>query len=139
MSTNPFSEENSTHDQFLLQLHVSAMVPLAILEIQQRGGPDDLDYERVRSYVSELGAKGDAILYPSKPKGKSAEMVSKLVEAIAVLAFQPGGFKVFGLFYNVSGIPEDEHSHPNGSAPSLANAMDRLPHLQKTTEEEYIK
>lgn len=116
MSKDPFAEQ-STQEQFLLKIHLSAMVPIALMELKQRGGPDDLDYERVRSYATELGAKGDAILYPVKAKGQSAEMVSKLVEAIAVLAFLPGGITIFGMHFNASGIPKEQPENIFGASP----------------------
>lgn len=110
---NITNQGNISQEEFLLRTHLSAMVPIAMMELQAKGGPDDLDFERVRTYTTEIGAKGDAILYPVKTRGQSAEMVTKLVEAIAVLAFAPGGINIFGMHFNASGIPTSDN--PNGA------------------------
>jgi hypothetical protein len=98
-------------NRFLLELHLQACVPLRIWDIKRRGGPLDSDVERVQGYVeptdpvsedglggvnSLLCAGAEAILFRTE-KGKSAEWVSKLVDALAVLSFCPGGCSFLGM------------------------------------------
>ena len=75
---------------------LEAAVPLRILDLQSRGGPTDSDYERARAFSAILCEKGDQILYASKKPGYTAYLFNELVQAIAVMAFQPAGIRVFG-------------------------------------------
>ena len=83
-------------DNTLLQTHLSMAVPLLIAEIQAAGGPTTEMLQKVSSYSRDMGAHGDAILFYQKDK--TAEMINKLVEAIA---FVPGGITIFGLHFEV--------------------------------------
>lgn len=67
-------------------------VPLALFELKERGGPTDEDIEEARKFVDELAEHGDMLLFVPDGAGKLA---SKLARAIAVLAYQPGGIRVF--------------------------------------------
>ncbi len=80
----------------LLSLSLDAAVPLHILYLQLQGGPSDSDVERARAFSAILCAKGDELLYRSKKPGYTATLFNDLAEAIAVMAFQPAGIKVFG-------------------------------------------
>jgi len=73
---------------------VGAFVPLRIAELEAQGGPTDDDRTRVQSYVPEFGARGESLLY--RIDGVTGPMAGKLIDAIAVLAFQPGGIRIFG-------------------------------------------
>ncbi|MFH1486630.1 MAG: hypothetical protein ABIH46_11210 [Chloroflexota bacterium] len=77
-----------------LLLFVSTFVPLRIADLQQHGGANDADFDRARAFVSDLCEHGDALLY--REKGRTGEMAGRLVDAIAVLAFLPGGITIFG-------------------------------------------
>ncbi len=77
-----------------LPLFVATFVPLRILEIQQAGGATDADFKRARTFVPDLCEHGDALLYHEKRR--TGEMAGRLVDAIAVLAFVPGGVTMFG-------------------------------------------
>jgi hypothetical protein len=81
-----------------LPIALSAAVPLRIIELQQRGGPDDADYDFARSFGRELAEKADRLLYRGKP-GESADLFNKLARAVAILAFCPGGVTIFGQKY----------------------------------------
>lgn len=79
-------------------LHVSLLtaVPLYILEIKEKGGPDEADYKAAREASNALGERGDVLLFGgSKHKGEIAELFNSLAHAIAVLAFCPGGVTIF--------------------------------------------
>lgn len=84
-----------TADQ-LLPLTLSVAVPLRVVEYQRRGGPTDADRERVREFASVLGAKGDILQFGGGKPGEVAEVFNGLADALAVLAFQPGGVHAFG-------------------------------------------
>ena len=78
----------------LLTLEVG--VPLRAHEIKSRNGPSDFDLQRCREFAPILGSKGDSILYPSKTKGETADLMAQLIDAIAVLACMPGGVTFLG-------------------------------------------
>ncbi len=44
--------------------------------------------------------KGDVILYKSEKRGETAAAFNALAKGIAVLAYQPGGVRVFGRSFN---------------------------------------
>ena len=83
-------------DDFLIGLTLQTGVPLRIMEMEARGGPSDLDLNFAREYSSVLGSKGDVLLFGSKKKGECAELMNGLIRAVAVLAFCPGGVRLFG-------------------------------------------
>lgn len=122
MSTNN-DDINAT--QFLIATHLSATVPFLIWELKAKGGPSEQDYDRVRPYALEFGAHGDNLLFQSKKRGETADVMNKLVEAMAVMAFVPGGVKAFGLYYNASGIPaRPGATTEEDGRPHLADCMD---------------
>ena len=94
--------------QHLLATALDCAVPLRILEIKQRGGPDDVDFQRAREVGSLLGEKGDLLMFPGKKKGESARVFNEMAFGLAVLAFCPGGVKVFGRHWEAQ---EEEVSH----------------------------
>jgi hypothetical protein len=123
MSTQHENYVNSTH--LLMKTHLSAMVPFLIWELKAQGGPTEQDYERVRDYATIFGAQGDQLLFQSKTRGQTADLMNKLVEAMAVMAFVPGGVKAFGLYFNASGIPAQPGAAPEEEGhPRLADCMD---------------
>lgn len=65
-------------------------VSLAIAEYQRKGGPKDYDFAHIQNY----GPFSEATMF--KVKGESRREVAKLVNAIAVMAFVPGGITIFG-------------------------------------------
>jgi len=79
----------------LLSDTLQLAVPLRIDELRRAGGPRSTDFEEARAFVPDLCAKGDLILYKSKKKGETAALFNRLVRAIAVLAFVPGGVRLF--------------------------------------------
>lgn len=79
---------------------VGAFVPLLIKEWEQVGGPDEyetkLAMDRFRKILEmEDGAEGGVELLYSIP-GKTDKAMSALLQALAVMAFIPGGITVFG-------------------------------------------
>jgi hypothetical protein len=82
-----------------LPMFLQATVPLRIAELAEAGGATEDDIARVKGYASDFGTDGDALLFPRE--GKTAEMAGKLVDALAVLAFQPGGVRFAELHFVV--------------------------------------
>lgn len=76
----------------LLRCHLSAFVPLAIQEYLL--GQRSLVLPR-HDLAQVIAAHGDAILY--RVPGQTARAVSALVEAVAILAFCPGGVTLAAL------------------------------------------
>jgi hypothetical protein len=97
---NEWVDENERNawTKELLQLHLDTFVPLRVREILESGGVDSLMFERARGLAIEIGSHGDAILF--SVKRKTSEMMGKLVEAVAVLSFAPGGITIFGLHFD---------------------------------------
>jgi len=79
-----------------LRLVLEVGVPLRAHEIKSRNGPSDFDLRRCREFASVLGSKGDVLQYGSKKKGEAADMMARLIDAIAVLACMPGGVTFLG-------------------------------------------
>lgn len=76
---------------------VSAAVPLRILAIlQEYGEPTDRHWEETRAINDWLGEKGDLLLFKSDKKGETASLANAFAQAIACLAFVPGGIEIFG-------------------------------------------
>ena len=84
----------------LMRLHLEVAVPLAIHDLLQIGGPSDWHFSRAREYAWDIGEGGDALLY--RVKGKTSEMMGKLIEGLAILAFCPGGVDFLGLHFEAS-------------------------------------
>ncbi|GAB4458672.1 MAG: hypothetical protein Kow0031_39010 [Anaerolineae bacterium] len=108
----------SSTTETLLKLQLETFVPLLIHEFST--GQRRLRFDRP-DLVEIIAAQGDAILYRSP--GKTARAVAALTEAVATMAFCPGGVTAFGLHFEAplpdyltrteAGPPPDE---PNPTA-----------------------
>lgn len=78
---------------------LSAAVPLYIMELQQHGGPNDLQWEWARSFADELGAQGDILQFGGARKGEAAIIFNRLAYAMAILSFLPGGIRFADLHF----------------------------------------
>ncbi len=87
----------------LIQAHLDAMVPSLIRELLEQGGPTEYHYQRLREHGRYLAEHGDAILFHQQ--GTTSEAMNRLVEGLAILAFCPGGIRVFGCEFDASKIP----------------------------------
>lgn len=95
----------------LFQSTLEAGVRAAIGDIHHTGGPSDWQIEKVREFSSILGAKGDNLLYGSKKKGETAELMAHLCECVAIMAFMPGGISLFGLHFEETIEEGTTHAH----------------------------
>lgn len=82
-----------------LELHLSMTVPLRILELRelmQQGIGLTEHIARVSPYAHDIAECGDQILFRGS---RTTELINKLVDAVAVLSFVPGGITMFGLHF----------------------------------------
>ncbi len=85
----------------VLSFTLSIAVPWRILEIAERGGITEQDVARVKSYLGDLiGPKGMDLFIKSEKEGETAERFHQVADAIAVMAFLPGGITSFGRHYD---------------------------------------
>jgi hypothetical protein len=82
-----------------LAIALSAAVPLHIMGFQAAGGPTFEDFGRAQQFSSELGERGDVLLFGGGRKGEAAKLFNETARALAVLAFVPGGVTIFGQHY----------------------------------------
>lgn len=89
--TDPFEALNA-HP---LAATLAAAVPLRIIALLERGGPEQSDFDRAQSFGDELGERGDILLFGGK-KGEAAALFNKLAHIVAIMSFVPGGVEMFG-------------------------------------------
>jgi hypothetical protein len=80
-----------------LPMFLQVTVPVRIAELAEAGGATEADVARVQGYVEDFNTDGDALLF--RREGKTGELAGKLADALAVLAFQPGGVRFAGLHF----------------------------------------
>jgi hypothetical protein len=86
--------------------HLQAHVPPAIRLYLKKGGPNEEDFGRVRSYAPDIGSFGDAILFPNG-KGNEKAHLEKLVDGVAVLSFCPGGVHLLGIDFDAAKMQDE--------------------------------
>ena len=79
----------------LLAMSLSAAVPLRMMAMAAKGGPDAEDMKKAQKAGALLGEKGDKLLFGGKD-GEAAELFNLLAHSICVLSFCPGGVTTFG-------------------------------------------
>ncbi len=87
----------------LIAAHLDATVPSLIRELLEEGGPTEYHYQRLREHGRYLAEHGDAILFHQK--GTTSEAMNRLVAGVAILAFCPGGIRVFGCEFDARQMP----------------------------------
>lgn len=92
----------SQANELLLATALEVAVPLCIHNLQCRGGVTEDILEQARKTSWELAGHGDNLLYRGKKRGETARLFQQVAEAIAVLAFCPGGITIFGLHFEAS-------------------------------------
>jgi hypothetical protein len=85
----------------LLEISLSAAVPLRMAEVRSRGR--DVWWrtlqERKEEWVLTIAEKGDILQYGGGKKGEVAEIFNQTAEAIAHLAFVEGGVRFVGMHF----------------------------------------
>lgn len=88
----------------VLTIHLEVSVPLRIMQLQERGGPDGADWEKAKEFLDrcmDQPSFSEALLFKVKP-GLSSVAFNLLTHAIAVLAFVEGGITIFGRHWDGS-------------------------------------
>jgi hypothetical protein len=88
-----------------LRLSLNVAVMLHVLDLEHRGGPTEAEIDDVREIGRLLAEKGDVLQFGGKP-GEARDVFRQLAWGVAVLAFQPGGVRVFGDHYEGKAQPE---------------------------------
>jgi len=90
----------------LIQTFLGAAVPLWSMKIQ--AAPElyfaQSEIDRVLHTICE---KGDLFLYRSKKSGQTAAVANDVAQAIATLAFCPGGVHTFGMHFEYK-LPQEK-------------------------------
>lgn len=86
-------------DDDLMKLHLSMCVPLRIDELRTMRFPLEDHLARIRPYALDIAEYGDQLLFRGK---RTTELMNKVVDALAVMAFLPGGVTLFGLHFEVT-------------------------------------
>jgi hypothetical protein len=81
----------------VLIIALSAAVPRRIAEFKLRGGPTDEDRVRVREVSARLPEKAHVLMHGGGERGEAGALFDELADALAVMAFSPGGISFFGL------------------------------------------
>ena len=87
-----------------LALAMAAAVPLHIMRLEAKGGPDATDMAKAEQTSDILGEHGDVLLHGGGGKGEAADLFNRTAHAAAVLAFVPGGICVFGQHFEVGKV-----------------------------------
>jgi len=81
---------------------VAALMPVAISEMERRGGPSEADYAYSREIGFALAGSADVLIFggqckggETKPRGGSG----RIARALAPLAWREGGVMVAGLVF----------------------------------------
>jgi len=96
------TDEEQTRALILLSLEVA--VPMWIDRLKQK--PWSVIEVRAKDAGRMIAEHGDNILYKSLKRGETAMAFNGLAEGVAILAFMPGGVKIFGGAWRAS--------HPEG-------------------------
>jgi hypothetical protein len=72
-------------------------VPMRLREIE--GMPFEERQQHAQVAAQMIAEHGDNILFRSRVQGESAKAVNALVNALALLAYQPGGVTFMGLHF----------------------------------------
>lgn len=87
--------------------HLSLIVPMLIRQLEAVGGPTDYQIDEARRRGI---ASADHMLYGGEPD-EPAELVTRLAEALAIMAFMPGGVEIFEMrFVGIGGTEETDCS-----------------------------
>lgn len=75
---------------------IEAAVMLRIAEIKSAGYISDGLLKDAINTADLIAHEGDILLYGGEP-GRAAEIFNRVARAIAILSFQPGGFRGMGM------------------------------------------
>ena len=81
---------------------MSVAVFLTIEQIRRRGGPSEEDMKKAQETSAILGEHGDILSCGGGKKGEIADLFNEVAHAISVLAFVPGGIRIFGMTFDAA-------------------------------------
>lgn len=90
----PDAQPPSTIDTLSTSLLVA--VSIRLMNLKERGGPNEEDYKTLPDIAQLLAEHGDELLFKSNVPGQTAELFNKLAQAIAIMSYSPGGITIFG-------------------------------------------
>ena len=101
----------------LLQIALSAAVPMRIAELRRRPLAEILDPEALRSIQARLAEAREEVLYGGT---SGASGFNALADAVARLAFLPGGIYILGMHFDAARtiVWHSSSGRPSGSAGS---------------------
>ncbi len=94
---------------------LGAAVPLWVHDLYRNGGPTPADWQTLGQLGYQLAERGDILLFGSSRPGETAELFNRLAEALALLAFLPGGVRFGSLHFEagriLSGLVGEARAH----------------------------
>ena len=87
-----------------LAIAMGAAVPLHIMQLQAKGGPDAADMKKAQETSDMLGERGDVLLHGGGKKGESSDLFNRTAHTVALLAFVPGGIDIFGQHFEAVAV-----------------------------------
>jgi hypothetical protein len=79
-------------------------VPLWVHDLYRNGGPTPADWQRLSQMGHIFAERGDVLLFGGSRPGETAELFNQLAEALALLAFLPGGVRFGRLHFEAQEI-----------------------------------
>lgn len=107
----------------LLSASLAAAVPLWIEDL--RGLTFEERDQIAKECSQHLAEKGDILLYRSGKKGETAKAFNMLAKGVAVLAFVPGGVKVFGNHFEAEPMAKKRAKRAAETSESSQTETDR--------------
>lgn len=93
------AEDCSSGNEALLLMALDCAVPLRIHQISHWPIERILDPRECQRLADVVAEHGDIMLYRSKRKGETAKAFNELAQALARLAYMPGGVEFNGRVY----------------------------------------
>ena len=90
----------------LLELMMVPAVFLRVAAMKEQGGPTAEDLRKAQETADILGEHGDVLIHGGGKPGQTADLFNRVAQAIAVLAFVPGGVELFGTRFEAR-LPDD--------------------------------
>lgn len=89
----------------LAQSCLAVSVPLRILEMKEKGGPDEEDLRKAAEFNDTDKFHHEYLMFRSPREGETAAVFNRLAHVIACLAFAPGGVNTFGTHWDAKDWP----------------------------------
>lgn len=119
-------EQKTEHKLQMFGLWLEAAVPVWILQMRAEQWTRAERLERARVAGKLITERADLLIRsPEKPvhHEQRADLLNRLAEGVACMAFCPGGVTLFGKTFDVSGEEQEMHdpTHPSETTQHLPN------------------